>query len=880
MQQELKQLIERLTPELLTSLESAAADCAGRGHRTVEIEHWLWQLISQGTRGFAVVEGQFGLDRGRMVEDLEQRLDRLERGHEGAPALASNLVALMQDAWVAASLNAGQSQIHMPHLLLALINREAFMLVSTPLTEELRKLSRETLQSLGQEPEKAESGDIPAAQVTAALDKYTHNLTAQAAAGEIDPISGRQDEIRQMIDILSRRRQNNPILVGDPGVGKTAVVEGLAQSMFDGEVPDNLKGVELRILDLSLLQAGASIKGEFEKRLQDVINEVQSSATPIILFIDEAHTLIGAGGAAGQNDAANLLKPALARGELRTIAATTWAEYKKYFESDAALTRRFQVVKVPEPGEEDAIAMVRGVVKSLSAHHGVRVVDAAVEAAVKLSVRYLPERQLPDKAISLLDTACSRVGLSVRATPEAINRLLQKQRYLQQEQEALSHEWSAGDQHQQRLADVKQELEDIVVELSNLEARWTKEKALAERIQQISRSFDEQFRQARAEAGCGKVQYQPDADKAGELQLLQDELRQIQGEKPMVKPLVDDQSIAQVIESWTGIPAGNMIADETRRLLALEEKLSERVIGQKMAIDAISEAIRINRTGLGDNRRPMGVFLMCGPSGVGKTETALALADQLFGGEQNLTVINMTEFKEEHKVSMLLGAPAGYVGYGEGGVLTEAVRRKPHSILLLDEMEKAHPGVHDIFYQIFDKGRISDSAGQEVDFRNTLIIMTSNAADFAICDSVDARRGKGAGEKAEGNIEYNDIMGDIQDELLNYFKPAFLGRTHVVPYLPLSIEEMKCICRISLNRIRKNITEKYQAEFEVDDNALEQLVLWNNSPHTGARAIEQIINRKLMPQLARECLLRTSSGEEIRHIRVEIDNQELAIAIS
>ncbi len=871
MQQELKQLIERLTPELLTSLESAAADCAGRGHHTVEIEHWLWQLVSRGSKGFAVIESQFVLDRGRMVQDLERRLDNLETGHEGAPALASSLVALMQDAWVAASLNAGQSQIFLPHLLLALVNREAFMLVSSPLTEELRKLSRETLQSLGQEPGRIEAGEAPAVQTTAALDKYTHNLTARAEAGDIDPISGRQDEIRQMIDILSRRRQNNPILVGDPGVGKTAVVEGLAQCMFDGEVPDNLQGVELRILDLSLLQAGASIKGEFEKRLQDVINEVQSSVTPIILFIDEAHTLIGAGGAAGQNDAANLLKPALARGELRTIAATTWGEYKKYFESDAALTRRFQVVKVPEPGEEDAVAMVRGVVKSLSKHHGVRVLDAAVEAAVRLSIRYLPERQLPDKAISLLDTACSRIGLSVRATPEAINHLLQKQRYLEQEKEALAHEWSAGDQHQQRLAEVKQELEEIVVELSHLQARWTKEKALAENIQELSQTFDQQFRQALADG----VEYQPNPDRVGELQLLQNELAQIQGEKPMVKPQVDDQSVAQVIESWTGIPAGNMIADETRRLLSLEENLGERVIGQKMAINAIGEAIRINRTGLGDSRRPLGVFLMCGPSGVGKTETALALADRLFGGEQNLTVINMTEFKEEHKVSMLLGAPAGYVGYGEGGVLTEAVRRKPHSILLLDEMEKAHPGVHDIFYQIFDKGRITDSAGLEVDFRNTLIIMTSNAADFAICDYVEHCR-----EQKHEEVEYSGIMEAIQNDLLGFFKPAFLGRTHVVPYLPLSVDEMKCICRISLNRIKKNIADKYQAGFEVDENAIEQLVLWNNSPHTGARAIEQIINRKLMPQLAKECLLRTSSGEDISHIRVDIENQELAIAIS
>ncbi|MGY0217415.1 type VI secretion system ATPase TssH [Endozoicomonadaceae bacterium StTr2] len=868
MQQELKQLIDRLAPELLTSLETAAADCAGRGHRTVEIEHWLWQLISSGSSAFTVIEQQAGLDRGRMIEDLEQRLERLERGHEGAPALASTLVALMQDAWVAASLNTGQSKIHLPHLLLALINRDAFMLLATPLTDELRKLSRESLQAMGAEPEKIEAGEVDHVATTAALDKYTHNLSEKAANGEIDPISGRQDEIRQMIDILSRRRQNNPILVGDPGVGKTAVVEGLAQAMHDGEVPDNLQGVELRILDLALLQAGASIKGEFEKRLQDVINEVQGATRPIILFIDEAHTLIGAGGAAGQNDAANLLKPALARGELRTIAATTWAEYKKYFESDAALTRRFQVVKVAEPNEEDAIAMVRGIATSLAQHHGVRVLDNAVEAAVRLSVRYLPERQLPDKAISLLDTACSRIGLSVRATPAAINRIEQQQRYLEQERQALSQEWSAGDQHQERLEQLEQMQQQNSEELEQLQQRWHQEKELAARIQETSQLLDQQWQQARE----ANDNFQPDTVLTSELQQLQAELAELQGEAPMVKPLVDEQAVALVIESWTGIPAGNMVADETRRLLALEESLGERVIGQKMAINAISEAIRINRTGLGDSRRPMGVFLMCGPSGVGKTETALALADQLFGGEQNLTVINMTEFKEEHKVSMLLGAPAGYVGYGEGGVLTEAVRRKPHSIVLLDEMEKAHPGVHDIFYQIFDKGRISDSAGQEVDFRNTLIIMTSNAADFAICDFVESQGG--------GVPEYREIMGGIQDELLKYFKPAFLGRANVVPYLPLAVDEMKQICGIALNRIRKNVAGKYQATFEVDTTAIEQLVMWNNSPHTGARAIEQIINRRLMPELAKQCLLRTSSGEKINHICVTTENQELSIVIS
>ena len=755
MHHELRQLIDRLSPPLLSTLESAAADCARQGHASVELEHWIWQLLSSANSGFGGVASEAGLRMAPMMADLETRLGRLDDSYRKTPALASSLVEVMQDAWMIASLNTGQNQILLSHVLLALVNRESFMLESSPLTDELRKLSRENLQALVEKGEQAPAVGQP--QMTAALDKYTHNLTAQAKAGEIDMIIGRQDEIHQMIDVLSRRRQNNPILVGDPGVGKTAVVEGLARSLVTPDVPDNLKGVELRTLDLALLQAGASIKGEFEKRLQDVIHEVQSSAVPIILFIDEAHTLIGAGGAAGQNDAANLLKPALARGALRTIAATTWAEYKKYFERDAALTRRFQLVKVPEPGEEDAVAMVRGMADSLEEYHDVQVLDSAIEAAVRLSVRYLTERQLPDKAISLLDTACARTKLS----------------------------------------------------------------------------------------SCAATSQ------------------------------VDDQSVAQVVESWTGIPTTRMMADETHRLLMLEETLQQRVIGQPRAINAISEVIRINRAGLGDTRRPLGVFLMCGPSGVGKTETAIALADLLFGGEHNLITINMTEFKEEHKVSSLLGAPAGYVGYGEGGVLTEAIRRKPHSVLLLDEMEKAHSGVHDIFYRIFDKGRIADSEGREVDFRNTLIIMTSNAADFAICDWVDAHNNVHTLKDDE-----HDILEDIQDDLLQHFKPAFLVRTHVVPYLPLKDGDMQRICRIALKRIENNVTEKYQAEFEVDQKAIEQIVMWNNSPHIGARAIEQIVHRKLLPLMAKECLVRTGKGLGIHQIQVGIQDRELSVVVS
>ena len=866
MQQELKQLIDRLTPELLASLESAAADCAGRGQQAVELEHWLWQLVSDYSKSFAAIERSFSINRHIIRDQLESRLDRIRGGYEGIPSLSPALVTVMRDAWVVASLHNSQNKIRLPHVLLALINTESFMTDDSSITDELRKLSQESLQRMGEQDQVTARKADTQERVTAALDKYTRNLTDQAKNGGLDPVVGRQDEIRQVIDILSRRRQNNPILVGAPGVGKTAIVEGLAQSIVDGEVPENLAGVELRILDLSLLQAGASIKGEFEKRLQDVINEVQGAPVSVILFVDEAHTLIGSGGAAGQNDAANLLKPALARGELRTIAATTWAEYKKYFESDAALTRRFQVVKIQEPGESDAIAMVRGVVCSLAEHHGVRVLDAAVEAAVRLSIRYIPERQLPDKAVSLLDTACSRVALSARATPKKINRLNQRKHYLEQELEALKHEWLSS-QHQPRIEVIEQELEEINDEFKNLQGNWDREKQLVARIEGLTLLMDQQYHPPRSE-GKGDS---PSHQQRLQLQNLMDELAQAQGEQPMVKPFVDDQAVAEVIESWTGIPVGNMVADETQRLLTIEDQLAERIIGQKMAINAVSETIRINRTGLGDKRRPLGVFLMCGPSGVGKTETALALADQLFGGEQNLTVINMTEFKEEHKVSMLLGAPAGYTGYGEGGILTEAVRRKPHSILLLDEMEKAHPGVQDIFYQIFDKGRITDSGGLEVDFRNTLIIMTSNVADLDICHFMENR---------QETPEIDEILPAIQNNLLKYFKPAFLGRTRVIPYLPLEDDEMTSICRIALKRLEKSLYERYQASFMIDEPVISQLVEWNSSHHTGARAIEQIIQQQLMPELAKKCLMRTSAGQSIKKVQVSASKQGLEIHVS
>ena len=867
-QLELKTLIGRLSSELRQGLETAAALCVSRSHRAVEIEHWLLQLCREpGTAMNRIVETQ-QLSRQTMIEDLEKRLDRLPCGHDKTPALSQATVALVQDAWLLASVNFQQNEISVYHWILALLDKDTFNLVETPLTRELQKVSREKLGGMSSR-ELPASGDEsgPAAGAGSALDKYTINMTEEARAAGDDgaDIVGRTSEIRQIIDILCRRRQNNPILVGDAGVGKTAIVEGFAQQVVRGDVPENLKDIEIRNLDLGLLQAGASIKGEFENRLKDVMNEVKQSPVPVIVFIDEAHTLVGAGGAAGQNDAANLLKPALARGDFRTIAATTWAEYKKFFEKDAALTRRFQPVKVLEPDENTAIQMTRAIARSLERHHGVRVHDDAVISAVRLSIRYLPERQLPDKAISLLDTACSRVSLSLHTTPIRLQKLREEKRYLESELAELKRDLAVDSSDPEVIDSLEEKLAEVSSGLISLEESWEQEQSLVHKLTIIEHELDSNWLDRGEEDEELKLQ----------LRELQQQLKDIQGEQPLVHGRVDTSSVAAVVAGWTGIPVGDMLRDEIQRLMQLEETLQQRVIGQNAAISEIAKSVRIGRAGLSDPRKPVGVFLMCGPSGVGKTETGLALADQLYGGEQNLTVINMTEFKEEHKVSMLLGAPAGYVGYGEGGVLTEAVRRCPYSVLLLDEMEKAHPGVHDIFYQIFDKGRVTDSEGREVDFRQTIIIMTSNAADAAICDLVDQYE-----QQDKGLPERDAILEAINNDLLTFFKPAFLGRVTLVPYLPLNDVDMAKICRLTLRRMEKNLASRYGATLTVDDTVIQQLVSWNDSPQTGARAIEQQVNRNLMPELAAECLARMAEGERIKTVDVGLENHCLTYSIN
>ncbi|MCG9626258.1 type VI secretion system ATPase TssH [Vibrio mediterranei] len=851
----LTNLVAKLSPDLKQALEVSAGTAMNQGVPSIETEHWLLQLISQQDTNLSNLIQSQNLSQDSIVNELSGKIARLPKGNVGQPTLSHGLTELVKDAWMIASVNYDHSEVISLHLIQALIQQNVLG-VNTLQLESLLSVSLESLQGQINRTAVARSkisttqGGGSGSRPTAndALSKYTINLTQQAIDGNIDPISGRNAEVRKAIDILCRKRQNNPIMVGEPGVGKTAVVEGLALRIAADEVPSALQGVQIHSLDLGLLQAGASVKGEFENRLKDVINEVKNSEVPIIVFIDEAHTLIGAGGVAGQNDAANLLKPALARGEFKTIAATTWAEYKKYFEKDAALTRRFQMVSIEEPNAEDAKQMLRGVAASLQKHHGAFIAESAIDAAVNLSIRYLPSRQLPDKAISLLDTASARIALTQGAKPEIIESLEQTIRYQKNEKVALEKENALFGITKEEIAEITSKIEANETHLSELNTRWQEESKLVDQIKALQEEIS---------AVQGKKSAVLSKQKT--LNNTIDSLTKLQGEQPLVNAMVDDNTIAQVIANWTGIPVGDMMSDEIARLLSLEEELDRRVIGQDVAKQELAKAIRISRAGLTDNRKPIGVFLMCGPSGVGKTETAIALAEQLYGGGNDMTIINMTEFKEEHKISMLLGSPAGYVGFGEGGVLTEAIRRNPYSVLLLDEMEKAHPGVHDLFYQIFDKGHITDSEGRAVDFKNTIIIMTSNAADQAICDVC---------KNSEQRMNNEDLLESIRPDLQRYFKPAFLGRTTIVPYYPLNDKELAKITEISLNRIKKKLAEQYQASFTWDKGFVDFVVNKNTDPTTGGRAVEQIINRLLMPKLAEECISRLSQQQPITQVSV------------
>ncbi|HEV7893148.1 MAG TPA: type VI secretion system ATPase TssH [Pyrinomonadaceae bacterium] len=914
----LKALIGRLDDACRDALERAAALCLARTNYEVDVEHYLLKLTEDSDSDITRALHHFGADSSRLSSDLTRALDRLKTGNARTPALSPRLVRLVEEAWMLASIDYGSARVGSAHLLLALLEDEDLGRLAREVSEEFKVVSVEALRkqlpslssasSEGVEPRAYdEAGGGDGAQGTggdtSALGRFTVDLTAAARAGRIDPVLERDFEIRQIVDILTRRRQNNPILTGEAGVGKTALVEGFALRVAAGDVPEPLRHVSVRTLDLGLLQAGAGVKGEFENRLKGVIEGVKSSPLPVILFIDEAHTLIGAGGGAGASDAANLLKPALARGELRTIAATTWAEYKKYFEKDAALARRFQVVKVEEPTEEQCVRMMRGLVPMLERHHGVRVLEEAVKDAVHLSHRYISGRQLPDKAISVLDTACARVAISQAATPPAVEDSRRRIDLLSSEVAALEREEAAGASHRAHIESLLAEREEEESRRERLEEQWKSECELIAQMRDIRASLegahgngskpagdasdvDEKDESVAVAASAGepesqKAKKQSKSSKKQEpengrkkqkeadpeemrakLARLGAKLRQVQGETPLAQVCVDSQTCAEVISGWTGIPVGRMLTDEINTVLTLKERLEQRVVGQSHALESVTQRIATSRANLTDPRRPVGVFLLVGPSGVGKTETALALAEALYGGERNLISINMSEYQEAHTISSLKGSPPGYVGYGEGGVLTEAVRRKPYSVVLLDEVEKAHSDVTELFYQVFDKGVLEDSEGREIDFRNTVIILTSNVASetiIEVCSEPDS-------------VPEPEVIGDlIRPELLRVFKPALLGRMAVVPYYPVSDEVMRRIIRLQLERVGKRLSENHGASFSYDEAVVNEIANRCEEVESGARNIDHILTRTLLPEMSNEFLSCMAQGKSVSRVHVGVN---------
>ncbi|MDQ8016249.1 MAG: type VI secretion system ATPase TssH [Bordetella sp.] len=877
----LKTLIGKLNPAARAATERAANLCLSQGHYEVDLEHLFLALLEQPRNDLAAILRADGVDAAGLRADLERELRTLKDGNARTPVFSQHLQKLFQHAWLLASLDAHVHQIRSGHLVLALLTEpdlaqlarrgsalfarlkvDALKHDFDRVTEGSEEARGEAAPSAGDAPRTdAPQAGTPAPGRTPALDQFTTNLTQRARDGALDPVVGRDAEIRQVIDILMRRRQNNPILTGEAGVGKTAVVEGLALRIAAREVPDTLRAVQVHTLDMGLLQAGASVKGEFENRLKGVIDEVKKSPHPIVLFIDEAHTMIGAGGQAGQNDAANLLKPALARGELRTIAATTWGEYKKYFEKDAALARRFQVVKVEEPSETLAAAMLRGMVPLMERHFGIRVLDEAITEAVRLSHRYISGRQLPDKAVSVLDTACAKVALGQSATPAAIEEAQRTIERIDAEVAALHRDDAAGARSRARLDELAQQRTGAAVALVEAEARLARESALVDRITAL--------RSARGAAPLGDAPV-PAARPAGrrkgtgatdELETLLAELRTLQGDQPLRPLQVDGAVVAGIVSAWTGIPLGRMVKDEIRTVRNLRALLAERVIGQDHALDAVAQRVRTASARLEDPNKPRGVFLFVGPSGVGKTETALALADILYGGERKLVTINMSEYQEAHSVSGLKGSPPGYVGYGEGGVLTEAVRRNPYSVVLLDEVEKAHPDVLEMFFQVFDKGYMDDAEGREIDFRNTLIILTSNVGSAQIMQSC---LNKGEAERPDPEA----LAQALRPVLMKSFKPAFLGRMKTVAFYPIGDEVLAEIIALKLGRIRERIAANHKASFEWDDALVDAVLARCTEVDSGARNVDHILGGTLLPEIADAVLARMADEAAIAKIKV------------
>jgi type VI secretion system protein VasG len=884
----LKSLIGKMNDATRSALEAAAGLCVSRTHYDIEVEHFLLKAIDSSDNDIAFILRQYGVDRSRFTTELQRSIDRLKTGNARSPAFSPQLVKMLTEAWTIATIEYDAAQVRSGFTLLALISDSELSRLMHDVSKEIQLIppealrkdfyavtekSREVSPSLASAAAGAPSapGAPPRSGVggkTPHLDQYTVNMTSNAKAGKIDPVLGRDQEIRQVVDILMRRRQNNPILTGEAGVGKTAVVEGFALRLAAGDVPPPLKPVQLHSLDLALLQAGAGVKGEFENRLKGLIEEVKSSPHPIILFIDEAHTMIGAGGQAGQNDAANLLKPALARGELRTIAATTWSEYKKYFEKDAALARRFQVVKVEEPSETQCDTMMRGIIGALEKHHDLRILDEAVMATVRLSHRYLAGRQLPDKAVSVLDTACARLALGQNTIPPAVEDSTRRIDDLKVQKRILERETTTGGEHAERLAEIETSLAAEEENLAKLRTQWEKETELVKKIRAMRTALETGAETVKAESDPKAAEGEKgEKEEKGEkptieaLHALEAELVAVQGENPLIHVCVDERIVGEVISAWTGIPLGKMVKDEIAAVLDLDGHLKHRVIGQDHALAAIAQRIITSRARLDDPGKPVGVFMLVGPSGVGKTETALALADLLYGGERNLITINMSEFQEAHTVSTLKGSPPGYVGYGEGGVLTEAVRRRPYSVVLLDEVEKAHNDVRELFYQVFDKGNLEDGEGRSIDFKNCIIILTSNAGtDTLMKLTADPETMPGP----EG------LVTALKPELNKIFKPAFLGRMMIVPYFPVRDEALKKIILLKISKVQRRLQENHKIAMVCDDAVIEEVAKRCTEVESGARNVDNILTNTMLPDISRQVLTRMAEEAPLERVQVGV----------
>ena len=897
-------LFGKLNTVCYKGIEGATVFCKLRGNPYVELVHWLHQILQLQDSDLHKIIREFNLDPSRLAKDFTDALDRLPRGASSISDLSQHIEDAVERGWVFGTLMFGESQVRSGHLIVGILKTKGLSHALTSISKEFEKIKAETFtdrfdEILSGSPEHgltasdgfnvgggAVPGEASGAMAPAqmgkqqALKQFTVDLTEQARSGKMDPIVGRDEEIRQVIDILMRRRQNNPILTGEAGVGKTAVVEGFAQKIVAGDVPPSLRDVSLLTLDVGLLQAGASMKGEFENRLRQVIEEVQSSEKPIILFIDEAHTLVGAGGAAGTGDAANLLKPALARGTLRTVAATTFAEYKKHIEKDPALTRRFQVVQVNEPSEEKAILMMRGVASVMEKHHKVQILDEALEASVRLSHRYIPARQLPDKSVSLLDTASARVAISQHAVPAEVDDCRKRINALNTELEIIARENAVGVDVKDRETLATEKLASEQDRLLGLEERWNAEQALVKSILDIRSQLraltgkvegTESDLEKAAEAIVADAEATPAIDQVSREQLLEElkdlqaKLQELQGESPLILPSVDAQAVASVVGDWTGIPVGRMVKNEIDNIIHLADNIEQRIIGQRHALDMIAKRVQTSRAGLDNPNKPIGVFMLAGTSGVGKTETALALAEALYGGEQNIITINMSEYQEAHTVSTLKGAPPGYVGYGEGGVLTEAVRRRPYSVVLLDEVEKAHPDVHEIFFQVFDKGWMEDGEGRVIDFKNTLILLTTNAGTDMIMNLC---------KDPELMPEPDDIAKALREPLLKIFPPALLGRVVVIPYYPLSDEMIGAITRLQLGRIKKRVLESHKVPFTYDDAVIKLIASRCTELESGGRMIDAILTNTLLPNISAEFLKRMMEGRGIERVHVSVVDGE------